>query len=158
MSGDTKLKRTHDGLWMDLDTGNTYAVRRLARDARRQARSTSAAASTPVQPPTNLATTNVTLVGYTSPAGNLTPLQAKLFDRLTNRQGVSADDALKVLLDPANGYNKAASYGHMRAAGANHAEACIVISLNDPDVSLEYGLNRARGMNHADALHEALDR
>lgn len=134
---------------MDVDDpSKTYPVRRLARDARRS--------KVKIQ----TTSTTITYVGTQAPKQDdsgpqqLTSLQQKLFDRMTNRQGVSDVDATDIILN--NGYNKAASYGHMREAGANHAEAKIVIGLDSPPVSLAYGQNRAAGLSHAGALSKAL--
>lgn len=135
MPGDTKITRTADG-WIDVDNPTAFhKVRRLARDARRASRGC-------VRP-----TDQVT-------GPTLTSLQTRLLNRMTQLQGVDADDALDVITS--NGYNKAASYGHMRAAGANHSEALYVIGLNAPDVSLAYGLARFAGEDHTEALKEAL--
>lgn len=160
---DTKIKKTQQG-WIDTDRPNQFhRVRRLARDARRIALAKQpmkgiAPQNAPFLP--NNMNTNVVQVGYQPGPGQGTAvaqfvgLQKKLWDRLTMHQGVSPDDALEIITN--NSYNKAASYGHMRAAGANHHEAKIVISLNSPDTSLAYGIARAQGMNHVDSLSKAL--
>lgn len=134
------------GGWIDTDVPNVfYASRRLARDARRN----------------RLGNGHIAVVGYSSsnnlPAGGavLNQLQTKLYDRLTQRQGVDVADAVDVITN--NGYNKAASYGHMREAGATHSEANIVISLDSPYVSLTYGRLRSRGYDHTPALQRALN-
>jgi len=156
---DTKIKKTIDG-WCDVDSPNFYPLRRLARDARR-ASLLAQGKKLPTKKQVNtMMTTNVTTLGYTPGLGQapatiqLSALQQKLYDRLTAQQGVTPDDALQIITS--NGYNKAASYGHMRAAGANHAEARIVIDLSDPDVSLVYGKQRGYGLDHTEALTEAL--
>ena len=81
-------------------------------------------------------------------------LQNRLIDRLTGAQGVSYDDARSVVTTFT--YNKAASYGHMREAGATHDEALSVIGLDSPSVSVLYGQFRAAGQGHATALNGAL--
>jgi hypothetical protein len=152
---DTKILRKDSG-WIDTDVPNViHRVRREARDARRANRVVNKAITNvniSSWKPTGHAT--VTGVSVTHLNSTLTGLQQKLYDRLTNKQGVDTDDALDVILN--NGYNKAASYGHMREAGATDAEARIVISLNEPQVSLDYGLHRGMGYDHIDALKEAL--
>ncbi len=167
---DTKIRKTLQG-WIDVDNPATvYPVRRLARNARRTYLVQAGLYKKPVrqtQPVTARAikvntVTTATVLGYQPGPGQqqatltLTGLHKKLYDRLTNDQGVSATDAMEVLTDPHNGYNKCASYGHMREAGANHAEAKIVIALDNPTVSMSYGISRAQGMNHTDALNKAL--
>lgn len=155
---DTKIAKTDNG-WIDKDRPNIFhTVRREARAARRAARSIHGFFKKSA-PKTSVI--NATVFGMkdavtNQPVGQiiLTGLQQRLYDRLTTKQGVSADDALEVVC--ANGYNKAASYGHMRVAGATHSEANIVIGLNSAAISLEYGLHRQDGMNHTDALAEAL--
>lgn len=156
MPGDTKVHQTNQG-WIDDDNPNThYSARRLARDARRKARGdTTTTTKQTVKVKTH------TVVGFKHsttgiPAGNqtLTSLQEKLLKRMTDKQNVQEADAIDIITS--NGYNKAASYGHMRAAGATHAEATIVIGLSSPDVSVAYGKARANGLNHILALSEAL--
>lgn len=151
MPGDTKIKRTAQG-WIDTDVPSTYhRCRRLARDARRASRATVSTAVTGVVVPKVVVPTYT----VTTPTGSsLTGLQQRLYDRLTQQQGVSAADAFDVITS--HGYNAAASYGHMREAGANHSEAKIVIDLGSPAVSLAYGQRRATGYNHAWALQRAL--
>lgn len=139
MPGDTKIKRTANG-WIDVDVPTNYfGARRLARDARR-IRLTSNRPAFKLSPP--------------KPQDSLTGLQDRLLTRLTQRQGVARDEALAVIKN--NGYNKAASYGHMREAGANHSEATIVVDLELPDVSLAYGIARSSGEDHSAALRKAL--
>lgn len=170
---DTKIKHTPQG-WIDTDKPHTYwRVRRLARQARRDDRQAAPAvkAAIPqrtrglgsmqgVPGPIAQMKTNVTAVGYQPGPGQQTVvgvmsgLQQRLLDRLTARQNVTSDDAVEVISN--NGYNAAASYGHMREAGANHAEAKIVISLGSQDTSVNYGKGRAAGKSHVDALSEAL--
>lgn len=162
MPGDTKVKRTAQG-WVDVDEPSKfYNVRRLARLARRMKRLGQQVGGTngvfPIrarQPQT--VTRQVTAVGYTQPgnAPSMSTLQQRLYNRLTQTQNVDHDDALDMVLN--NGYNKAASYGHMRAAGANHSEAKLVVDMNDPDVSLDYGKLRAQRFDHTSALTAALD-
>jgi hypothetical protein len=161
MSGDTRLKRTPQG-WVDLDNPtNVYGSRRQARDARRRGSSSisaivaSASATTLGQTQTSQAAQALTITPAPGSSDSyLTSLQARLLDRLTTRQGVDLTDALSVITS--NGYNKAASYGHMRQAGATHDEALAVINLDSPGVSQAYGLHRALGYNHADALRDAV--
>lgn len=153
---DTKIARTSDG-WVDLDdTSKAYDVRWKARLARRHAQQgVFIPGPTSSFSPPSLTTSTFTAAGNTNGTVNvLTPLQQKLYDRLTLTQSVSITDAMDVVIN--NGYNKAASYGHMRAAGANHSEALTVISLDNPAISLSYGLSRAQGLNHTDALNKAL--
>lgn len=141
MPGDTKIKKTYWG-WIDVDDPTPiYNTRRLARDARRLR----------LNPQSWTTTVSHQTTVYDPP---LSGLDARLYDRLTNKQGVSRDDALSVIRS--NGYNAAASYGHMRAAGATHEEALSVIALANPAVSLGYGQARGRGDDHADALRWAL--
>lgn len=150
MPGETKIKQFPQG-WADLDNPNAYwATRELARQARKASRGTLVKRQ------------DVTIVQVFTPDQDdndntfttFSSLQQRLFDRLTQQQGVSADDALSVI--EANGYNKAASYGHMREAGATHYEALVIIGLNDPATSLGYGQARAAGEDHVDALMGAL--
>lgn len=144
MPGDTKIKRAPNAQsgWIDIDDPSViFPTRRLARDSRRirlnpQSWTTAVSHQTTVYDPP------------------LTSLQARLYDRLTHRQGVDRSDALSVVTS--FGYNAAASYGHMRAAGASHAEALTVISIGSPTLSLAYGTNRAMGDNHHVALRDAL--
>lgn len=158
---DTKITKTVNG-WIDLDDPNIFhPIRRLARDARRAKRIAMGGVRRVAAIRPRQYTKNVTVVGLKDPQTNLpagqiilSGLQRKLHDRLTNLQGVSQDDAMNVILG--NGYNKAASYGHMREAGATHAEAEIVIGLDSPDVSVAYGRARAYGENHTTALAKAL--
>lgn len=161
---DTKIKREPQG-WIDVDKPNTfYRVRREARAARRADRI--AASHNMTARKWISTTTPLKVVGLTAKktkavtiidsgdSDKLTSLQERLLERLTKTQGVAEDDALEIIKN--NGYNKAASYGHMRAAGATHSEAKIVIALSEPTVSLAYGKNRAQGYTHTDALREAL--
>lgn len=157
MPGDTKIKKTTNG-WIDVDRPTIYhSVRREARDARRKR--VQYYAFRGVVPPIVAvppAPTAPVFSGSVVPPINvgLTSLQQRLYDRLTQRQGVTAADAYDVIKN--NGYNKAASYGHMREAGANHSEAEIVIDIGVPAVSVAYGLARASGKDHTAALKEAL--
>lgn len=153
MPGDTKIKQTPQG-WIDIDNPTTFhPSRRLARLARR---GTTATAPTTTSAPTRSAkikpidTQSLSSDGITL----LSSLQMRLVDRLVNQQGVDLSDAMDVVTS--NGYNKAASYGHMRSAGATHHEAQIVIDLDSPDVSVAYGRARANGYNHTGALQKAL--
>lgn len=141
MPGDTKIKRTTKG-WYDVDNPSVYyPARRYARDARR---------GTPV-----VFKSKPTVTGdQTNSARSLSGLQKRLYERLIYRQGVTTTEALAVIMN--NPYNKAASYGHMRAAGANHSEALTVIDLGSPAVSLAYGQHRAVGYQHTDALRDAI--
>lgn len=147
MPGETRIKQFPQG-WADLDHPNVFhATRAVARDARKASR-----AGTPV------VTTQIFQTVQTStPTLDLSPtfsgLQNRLLNRMVNQQGVSVDDATSVI--ETNGYNKAASYGHMREAGADHYEALVVIGMDDPAVSLAYGQARAAGEDHVDALMEA---
>ncbi len=120
--------------WYDKDNPTVfYKTRkgaRLARQAsRRKAFSTMPATPTP------------------SPFNSL---QLKLLRRLTGKQGVPVAEAVEIVHD--YGHNTAASYGHMRAAGATHDEAKAVIAHCDPDLSLRYGQRRAQGLSHTGAL------
>jgi hypothetical protein len=161
----TQISRTPYG-WVDNDNPTQfYASRRAARAARQASliaqgktahlrsisKPKSQTLTVPKTAPQPLP--NVTVINTT--VNNLSSLQDRLYDRLTNRQGVSAADAFDVITG--NGYNKAASYGHIREAGATHEEALDVVNLELPDVSLAYGLARAAGTDHADALQEALN-
>ncbi len=140
MPGDTKIQKTTLG-WIDVDIPTSYyRARRQARDARR-----------------------LRVAGYIPTASivasqrktGLSSLQQRLYDRLTTQQGVTVSDAYDVVTS--YGYNAAASYGHMREAGATHEDALTVIDLGLPSVSVEYGQHRAAGYDHADALGFALD-
>lgn len=151
---DTKILKTNDG-WIDVDEpSNHWRVRWEARQARRArlGPNTKSPASIPTQTTVLFGVTPTSTDGTTITP--FTSLQNKLYVRLTSKQGVSDADAVSVVLN--NTYNKAASYGHMRQAGATHAEAEIVIGLSNPDISLAYGINRAKKMSHTDALAEAL--
>jgi hypothetical protein len=157
---DTAVLKTPSG-WIDRDSPNqVFRVRREARDYRRgrvKFNKPSMVASTPMKTSQTVTTATMSVNAGGSirtTASTLSHLQRKLYDRLIYRQGVGHDDAIEILTT--NGYNKAASYGHMRAAGARHAEAKIVIDLENPDVSVAYGRKRAAGLNHTDALAEAL--
>lgn len=166
---DTKVAKTANG-WIDKDDPNTYyRVRRLARDARRakrinqgQPKGVTVKAQTAQQIGLVPKVTKFSVFGMKNsvtgvPQGSqqLTSLQDKLYTRLTTSQGVDPTDALSIITS--NGYNKAASYGHMRAAGATHAEAEIVINLDNPDISLAYGKAREAGESHTNALSSALN-
>lgn len=153
---DTAIVRVNGG-WVDRDNANvTWPTRWRARDARR-ARLTGKPVVTQQQSkPTQTITFAqlATSASANTTATTLTSLQFKLFNRLTQSQGVSDADAQHVIEN--YGYNQAASYGHMRAAGANHFEAVAVIQLQSPEISLEYGKCRAVGSDHTDALACAL--
>ncbi len=153
---DTKIIHTPQG-WIDDDVKNVFFhCRRLARDARRTRLAGGAVRVVPPAPrqAATTTTTNVTVVGTQNSTITLTSLQQRLYDRLTGRQGVSDADASEIIIN--NGYNAAASYGHMRYAGALHAEAKIVIGLGSPEISMAYGIARAAGFDHTDALAQAL--
>lgn len=153
MPGDTKIKRSHTGQgWIDVDDPvRMYGSRRLARDARRVRLGNSLPTkATSVPRPTTVVVQNIAA----SPNDGLSGLQHRLFTRLTFQQGVTNTDALMVIDN--YGYNQAASYGHMRAAGANHSEALSVILLESPDLSVAYGRARAAGYNHTGALAKAI--
>lgn len=156
MPGDTKISKTVNG-WIDNDNpGVFYPVRRLAREARRLARGVTTTTTRARRPrPIGQPRPSTVAVGpgATTTPVTLTSLQQRLYDRLTGPQGVSAAEAQEVIL--ANGYNKAASYGYMRAAGATHDEAKAVIAYESPTVSLAYGIARAQGKDHNDAFNEA---
>lgn len=151
MPGDTKIKPAPGAQsgWVDVDSPTyVYASRRQARDARRArlagttAPQTVTAAVQPVSQPTQPDTS-----GYSG-------LTARLYDRLTTRQGVSDSEARAVLSQ--YGYNASASYGHMREAGATHFEALLVVALGSPAISVTYGRERAAGSDHTSALTDAL--
>lgn len=162
MPGDTKIRKTTTG-WIDVDVPTQpYAARWQARKARRDRLAGAPTLPTRV---TSLPTVRDRLAGTvtvptsTTPSvapstSTLSPLQQRLYDRLTQRQGVSAADAYDVVVN--NGYNKAASYGHMRSAGATHEEALEVVDLDSPSISLSYGLARFAGLGHTAAFVEAL--
>lgn len=153
MPGDTKVKKTQNG-WIDVDEPNkTFGARRQARDFRRYRLTGTTPTKTVKSTPTPA--TPVTPDPVAKLQAGLSKLQARLLTRMTLRQGVFQSEALEVILD--NGYNAAASYGHMRVAGATHDEALIVIGVGLPDVSLAYGIARARGKDHTAALREALN-
>lgn len=160
MPGDTKIKQNASGQWIDVDNPTvTHSARRLARQARRNRLGTGLPSQVTSVPRVDTSVAKpkdgLTITPAPGAPGSLlTGLQARLLDRLTNQQGVDLTDALQVITS--NGYNKAASYGHMRAAGASHNEAVIVIDLDMPDVSRCYGIARANGENHADAIKGAL--
>lgn len=156
---DTKISKTANG-WIDKDDPTTfYRVRRLARDARRAKRVNQTPQPKVVQAPKvtkfSVFSTKNSVTGVPTGSAQLTGLQDKLYTRLTKSQGVDPADALSIITS--NGYNKAASYGHMRAAGATHAEAEIVINLDNPDISLAYGKARGVGESHTNALSSALN-
>jgi hypothetical protein len=144
MPGETKIFKNSSG-WYDVDNPGVYhATRALCRDARKSNLLTKVTPA-PRSVPTAI----------TSPVGpGLTSLQIRLLNRLTQRQGVSLVEARNVITN--NGHNKAASYGHMRQAGANHCEALQVIDLDSPAISVAYGRARAAGYNHVGALAKAL--
>lgn len=154
MPGDTKIKRVPVGNgygWVDIDNpSNVYSARRLARDARRSGR----LSLTPVSAQPSTVIRAVASDNSHNDYTTYSTLQQRLYDRLTLRQGVTPADAHDIITS--HGYNAAASYGHMRAAGANHSEAEAVIDLGSPDVSLAYGRARATGYNHTGALQKAL--
>lgn len=148
MPGETKIFKNTNG-WYNVEKPGVYHATRDAARAARKATITNtyvAAHTTPVIPDNAQASTF-------APRG-LSELRQRLFDRLTKRQGVDPVDALSVITS--NGHNAAASYGHMREAGATHDEALSVIWRGSPSVSLAYGHHRAYGYNHADALRDAL--
>lgn len=156
MPGETKIKRCPQG-WFDVDHPTTfYRTRAEVRDVRRSGASSLPSRVAAV--PRTATVPNVTVINVNVSPGattdDLTSLEYRLFDRLIYDQGVSETDALSIITN--NGYNAAASYGHMRAAGANHFEAEFVIGLGSPDASLAYGQARANGLDHIDALKEAL--
>jgi hypothetical protein len=150
---DTAVLRTPAG-WIDRDQpGQAFKTRREARRARKAKRFYTR--PLPVQA-TSASGPAVTSSAFqlTTPAhAGLSRLQQRLYDRLTGGQGVTAADAFDVVTSM--GYNKAASYGHMRAAGATHGEAVEVVDLEDPDYSLAYGRFRAAGNGHDRALRLA---
>lgn len=150
MPGDTKIKQCPSG-WFDVDHPTVFhPTRWQARDARR-------GVIRPIiqtAPKTYVATVTQTVTRPTTVPSMLHGLQQRLYDRLTTQQGVTPADAYDVITS--NGYNAAASYGHMREAGANHSEATFVISIGAPDLSVAYGLARASGYNHTGALQKAL--
>jgi hypothetical protein len=151
MPGETKIFKNHSG-WYDVDNPGVYhATREECRQARKGHVPASTAAVRPSLNTNAVADTNVPDTALTG----LTGLQQRLLIRLTSSQGVSQSEALEVIRQ--NGYNKAASYGHMRAAGAGHFEALQVIYIGSPTVSLSYGKAREDGFNHVDALTKALD-
>lgn len=157
MPGDTKIKQNSFGQWFDVDNPSvTHKTRREARAARRGSLP-SQIASVPRQITSTAASATNTTLTLTVPPKTpslayptLSSLQNRLIDRLTSRQGVSLAEALWVVVN--NGYNKAASYGHMREAGATHTEAVSVIDRGDPDLSYAYGLARAGGFDHDEAI------
>lgn len=170
MPGDTTVKRIAPGAWIDIDDPNTtYPARWRARQARRDKKVT--LVSTPSSNlPGNSHNTTPTMSVVSVRAGlgfpaltsaqvgvipPYTPLQLRLMDRLVQRQGVDWTDAHQIINE--YGYNQAASYGHMRAAGATHTEAEYVIKLENPAVSLAYGKARAQNYTHTTALRNALN-
>lgn len=135
---DTTILKTANG-WIDRDEPNVFhPCRRLARDARR---GRNPRAVKMVAKPTTLLHVNV---------ANLSQLQRKLYNRFTSHQGIPADEAFEVVRKWT--YNKAASYGHIRAAGATPKEAEFVVNQNDPTTSLMYGNDRAAGIDHLVSL------
>lgn len=146
---DTTILRTPDG-WIDRDAPTVfYKTRWMARDARRTNHPSTNRKARAVHQSTRVAKP-VTVPSAMMPVD----LQRKLRDRLVNVQTVDAVDADFMVNNFT--YNMAASYGHMRAAGANHHEALQVISLRTPEISREYGERRAQGYSHSDALTMAL--
>lgn len=153
MPGETKIFKNSSG-WYDVDNPTVFhPTRERCRDARKAARKVIPASGTftttlpkPVTP--------VVSVQARPATPSLSSLQNRLMDRLTLNQGVGQFDALAVITT--FGHNAAASYGHMRAAGATHNEALSVISLGDPDLSLAYGLAREDGLDHDLSLNAAL--
>lgn len=148
MPGETKIFKNSSG-WYDVDNPSVYyPTRALCRDARR-------GTSVATLPKRVMSVPSSVATSQPQNGSLLTGLQLRLLDRLTYQQGVDLADAMSVIL--VNGYNKAASYGHMRDAGANHSEALAVINLDSPAVSVAYGRARANGLDHTSALKEALD-
>jgi hypothetical protein len=154
MPGETKIFKSTSG-WYDVDNPTVFhPTRDICRLARKADRKVLPTAIGTITMPVYASPPAVTV--KTRPATpSLTSLQNRLMDRLTLQQGVGEFDALAVITT--FGHNAAASYGHMRAAGATHNEALDVISLGVPDLSLAYGLARFAGLDHADALKEAWD-
>lgn len=157
----TRIERTANG-WVDLDYPNvTYTTRRVAREARaarlRREQTSPQYASTSDFKAAHVlhreAADAQRQAETPEVEADLTRLQQRLFTRLTTEQGVTEKDALTVI--QAVGYNAAASYGHMRAAGTTHYEAAAVIYLASPRISLSYGTARGTGASHFDALKEA---
>ena len=153
----TKITQTPQG-WIDDDDPTVFHPnRRAARVARYRALvAKGKTAHLRSKPSTSANTYKIAtpLAPNVTGITNLSSLQNRLMDRLTQRQGVALADAMSVITG--HGYNAAASYGHMREAGANHNEALIVIDLGSPDVSVAYGRARATGYNHTYALQKAL--
>lgn len=147
MPGETKIFKNTSG-WYNVEKPGVYHATRDAARAARKATivGTTATATAPTSTPTP--------IKHPQTGMTMTGLQQRLFDRLTQRQGVDTLDALFVVTS--NGYNAAASYGHMREAGATHAEALAVIWLDSPTVSVSYGRLRAAGNDHTSAYKEAL--
>lgn len=135
--------KVQDG-WIDRDVPNVYwSTRREARLARRN----------------RLGKTVPTTTYSTAPKSHqtvpdLTSLQKRLVNRMTILQDVDLVDAVYAVRTW--GYNKAASYGHIRAAGATHTEAVSVVERNDPAFSLAYGKERAAGVTHGASYARAL--
>lgn len=154
MPGETKIFKNTNG-WYDVDNPGVYhATRALCRDARKG----NLPSKVTSLPRTTSAISCGTFTTVQAPAGPglsaFQGLQHRLFVRLTAQQGVTTDEAKDVILN--NGYNAAASYGHMREAGANHSEALFVIGIGAPDLSVAYGIARAAGYNHTGALEKAM--
>ena len=173
MPGDTKIKRNaHLKGWFDVDEPTVlHKTRWQARAARKAKKAGLQVAYTKapqpkvtsgyIQAAKGTSTTHATITvsgihdfiqSVTKP--KLTSLQSKLLNRLHNSQNVNYNDAEFIVTH--FGYNAAASYGHMRVAGATHDEAYLVVSLNNPHVSVTYGLLRAQGEDHISALREAI--
>ena len=162
---DTRITRTANG-WIDKDTGDFYPNRRTARIQRRSRAVRGVLTKGIVSPndvrkvvgklatgPVDIkltspvATTTVSAsTGVKWPTPPMTGLQRKLFSRLTTEQGVSSEDAKLVVTTLT--YNKAASYGYMRAAGATHDEAYSVVERGVPALSINYSKLRAAGNSH----------
>ncbi len=150
----TQITRTSSG-WVDNDDPTVlHPNRRTAREARRKSLyyqgKTGHLRSLKSKPTSTTAPTFT----VTQPLTGLTGLQRRLYDRLIYQQGVTTTEAYFVVTK--RGYNAAASYGHMREAGANHSEALSVIDLGSPNVSRAYGQHRAVGFTHTDALRDAI--
>lgn len=143
---DTAIIKTNDG-WIDRDAPQVfYPVRRLAREARRSSHPRTIKNAKPFK-------SRFTSTPATTIAAPVDGLKKKLHARFET-YGIAKADADFVI--DSFGYNKAASYGHMRAAGANHSEALNVVALDSPEISLAYGKARARGEGHTAAFAEAL--
>jgi hypothetical protein len=159
---DTTILKTPNG-WIDRDEPNAFhGSRRLARDARRASKGKSAwSIAGFLKPGSSLGSktiTNVmpsvfnrtTSVTFDSSRAPLTSLQQKLYDRFTTEYLMSPAEAREIVTQWT--YNKAASYGHIRAAGVSMVDARQVVEMGDPRMSLNYGKSRALGLTHELAL------